>query len=248
MHIFSVVKISFCRISFSGHQNKFCACLDSIPVYWYGSHVILFMCKNCSDISWHQLNLNQSKTNCPKNLNSDGLIVREMGPWPECIFRSLLQFLVMMSMTLRTTKNMCCGLSVVFKITTRLSRIDVRKKSNLSRKNRTTGSPRHVRKIWDWPQPANSDQVEAEAELWGWQRLRSWAQIQSHAETTDHSQKLASAVPVKKIGSRDLIFGLVNSTYIFKVTNHNQHAFNIKYLANFIKNIEHVFAIRNWQI
>ena len=90
MHISSVIKISFCRISFSGHQNKFCACLDSI----YGSRVILVMCKNCSDISWHWLNLNQSKTNCPKNLNSDGLIVREMGPWPECIFRSLLQFLV----------------------------------------------------------------------------------------------------------------------------------------------------------
>ena len=52
------------------------------------------MCKNCSDIRWHRLNSNQSKTNCPKNLNSDGLIVREMGPWPECIFRSLLQFLV----------------------------------------------------------------------------------------------------------------------------------------------------------
>ena len=58
-----------------------------------GSRVILVMCKNCSDISWHQL-LNQSKANCPKNLNSDGLIVREMGPWPKCIFRSLLQFLV----------------------------------------------------------------------------------------------------------------------------------------------------------
>ena len=90
MHISSVIKISFCRISFSGHQNKFCACLDSI----YGSRVILVMCKNCSDISWHRLNLNQSKTNCPKNLNSDGLVVREMGPLPECIFRSLLQFLV----------------------------------------------------------------------------------------------------------------------------------------------------------
>ena len=87
MHISSVIEISFCRISFSGHQNKFCACLDSI----YGSRV---MCKNCSDIRWHRLNSNQSKTNCPKNLNSDGLIVREMGPWPECIFRSLLQFLV----------------------------------------------------------------------------------------------------------------------------------------------------------
>ena len=90
MHISSVIKISFCRISFSGHQNKFCACLDSI----YGSRVVLVMCKNCSDIRWHRLNSNQSKTNCPKNLNSDGLIVREMGPWPECIFRSLLQFLV----------------------------------------------------------------------------------------------------------------------------------------------------------
>ena len=48
---------------------------------------------------------------------------------------------------------MCCGLSVVFKITTRHSTIDVRKKSDLSRKNRTTGSPAHVRKIWDWPHP-----------------------------------------------------------------------------------------------
>ena len=41
--------------------------------------------------------------------------------------------------------------------------------------------------------------------------------------------------PVKKIGSSDSIFGLVNSTYFFKITNHNQHAFNIKYLANLIK-------------
>ena len=41
--------------------------------------------------------------------------------------------------------------------------------------------------------------------------------------------------PVKKIGSRDSIFGLVNSTYFFKITNHNQHAFTIKYLANLIK-------------
>ena len=61
-----------------------------------------------------------------------------------------------MSMTFKTTKNMCCGLSVVFKITTRHSTIDVRKKSDLSRKNRTTGSPGHVRKIWDWPQPEYS--------------------------------------------------------------------------------------------
>ena len=44
-----------------------------------------------------------------------------------------------------------------------------------------------------------------------------------------------ACVPVKKIGSHDSIFGLVNSTYFFKITNHNQHAFNIKYLANLIK-------------
>ena len=91
MHISSVIKISFYSIAFSRHQNKFCACLDSI----YRSRVILVMRKNCSDISWHQLNLNQSKMNCPKNLNSDGLIIREMGPWPYCIFRSLLQFLML---------------------------------------------------------------------------------------------------------------------------------------------------------
>ena len=51
-------------------------------------------------------------------------------------------------------------------------------------------------------------------------------------------------VPVKKIGSRDSILGLFNSTYFCKLTNHIQHAFNIKYLANF----EHVSSIRNWQI
>ena len=80
-------------------------------------------------------------------------------------------------------------------------------------------------------------QVEAEAELQGWQGFRSWALIRSHAETTDHSRKLASVlVPVKKIGSHDSIFGLVNSTYFKKIkTNHTQHTFNIKYLANLIK-------------
>ena len=58
-----------------------------------------------------------------------------------------------MSMTLKTTKNLFFGLSVVFKITTRRSTIDVRKKSDLSRKNRTTGPTGHVRKISDQPQP-----------------------------------------------------------------------------------------------
>ena len=74
------------------------------------------MCKNCSDISWHRLNLNQSKTNCPKNLNSDGLIVSEMGPWPECIFRSLLQFVVLngthVIRSRRNPRSRCAWLTV----------------------------------------------------------------------------------------------------------------------------------------
>ena len=46
------------------------------------------------NISRHRLSLNQSKTNYLKNLDSDGIIVRVMGPWPECIVRSLRQFIV----------------------------------------------------------------------------------------------------------------------------------------------------------
>ena len=52
----------------------------------------------------------------------------------------------------------------------------------------------------------------------------------SFPETREHA-----CVPMKKIGSRDSTFGLVNSTYFFTITNHNQHAFDIKYLANLIK-------------
>ena len=37
-------------------------------------------------------------------------------------------------------------------------------------------------------------QVQAEAELRSWQGFLGWAQIRSHAETTDHSRKLASAL------------------------------------------------------
>ena len=37
-------------------------------------------------------------------------------------------------------------------------------------------------------------QVEAESKLRGWQGFQGWAQIRSHAETTDHSRKLASAL------------------------------------------------------
>ena len=52
----------------------------------------------------------------------------------------------------------------------------------------------------------------------------------SFPETHMHAR-----VPVKKIGSCDSIFGLVNSTYFLKITNRIQHAFNIKSLATLIK-------------
>ena len=82
-----------------------------------------------------------------------------------------------------------------------------------------------------------ANQVEVEAELRGWQGFRGWDRIRSHAETTKSFPETCerARVPMKKMGSRDSIFGLVNSTYSLKVTNHNQHAFNIKYLANLIK-------------
>ena len=35
-----------------------------------------------------QLNLNQNKTNCSKNILSYGICVREMSPWPECNYFS----------------------------------------------------------------------------------------------------------------------------------------------------------------
>ena len=53
------------------------------------------------NISRHRLNFSQSKTNCSKNLNSGGIHFRELGPWPECSFRSLLQFLVYSSNTMK---------------------------------------------------------------------------------------------------------------------------------------------------
>ena len=78
-----------------------------------------------------------------------------------------------------TMKNMCCGLSIVFKITTRRSTIDVRKKSDLSRKNLTTGSPGHVQKIWDRPRPGSlSDlqtHLQTEGQIDGWTNgLTDW--------------------------------------------------------------------------
>ena len=66
---------------------------------------------------------------------------------------------------------------------------------------------------------------------------------QSFPETRERDR-----VPVNNIGSRGSIFGLVNSTYSFEITNHYQHASNIKYLANLIKKYWTYSAIRNWQI
>ena len=52
----NMMKISFCHISFSGHQNKFYACMP----WQQRSRVSYVICKNCSDwliriwISWSQ--------------------------------------------------------------------------------------------------------------------------------------------------------------------------------------------------
>ena len=46
---------------------------------------------------WHKLapaKFESEQNECSKNVNYDGMTVKEIGPWPECIFRSLLQFLV----------------------------------------------------------------------------------------------------------------------------------------------------------
>ena len=45
-----------------------------------------------SEFEWEQLvkrNAQQIYVHCP-----DGIIIREVCPWPKCIFRSLLQFFV----------------------------------------------------------------------------------------------------------------------------------------------------------
>ena len=80
-------------------------------------------------------------------------------------------------------------------------------------------------------------QVEAEAELWGWQGSRGWARIPSHAETTDHSQKLPSALVCRwrRSGHVTRYSAWLIPHIFFKITNHNQHPLNIKHLANFIK-------------
>ena len=80
-------------------------------------------------------------------------------------------------------------------------------------------------------------QVEAEAELRGWQGFRGRAQIRSHAETTDHSRKLASALVCwwSRSGHVTRSSAWLIPHLKKKITNHNQHAFNIKYLANLFK-------------
>ena len=51
MDISSVIKISFCRISFSGHRNKFCPCPDSI----YRSRVSYLSYAKMVATGWHKL-------------------------------------------------------------------------------------------------------------------------------------------------------------------------------------------------
>ena len=72
-----------------------------------------------------------------------------------------------MSMTLKTMKNLCCGLCTVFKIATRHSTVDVWKKSNTSSSwiKGTIGAPRHVRKIWEQPQP---NLIEFNPQIFWW--------------------------------------------------------------------------------
>ena len=62
-----------------------------------------------------------------------------------------------MNMTLKTMKNVLWA-QHSFQNHHQTFTIDVRKKSDLSQKNRTTGSCGDVWKIWDWPQPASSQQ------------------------------------------------------------------------------------------
>ena len=83
------------------------------------------------------------------------------------------------------------------------------------------------------PQPVY--QVEAEAELRGWQGFRGWARIRSHTETTDHSRKLASALVCRWRSGHVTRSSAWLIPHFLKITNHNQHAFNIKYLVNWIK-------------
>ena len=65
------------------------------------------------------------------------------------------------------------------------------------------------------------NQVEDQSELWGRQGFQGRPRIWGPMEATNHSRN-HTRVLVKKIGFCDSIFGLVNSTYHFKITNHNQ--------------------------
>ena len=66
-------------------------------------------------------------------------------------------------------------------------------KSELVKYLKTTFSP-HVRRLHAHNLWYQKQQVEAEAELRGWQGFQGWARIRSHAETTNHSRKSASTI------------------------------------------------------
>ena len=72
-------------------------------------------------------------------------------------------------------------------------------------------------------------QVEEESEIWGQQGFWGRPRIQGYVEATDYSRKLASMLGCQ---SRSLCHVTQSSAWLI---SRNQHAFNIKYLANLIE-------------
>ena len=95
IHISNVMEIShFVVINFLVIRTNFA---HSLTAYVSHANIVAIGWSELElagpNISRHRLNLNQSKTFCLKNLDSDGIIVRDMVPWPEGIVRSLLNLL-----------------------------------------------------------------------------------------------------------------------------------------------------------
>ena len=89
IHMSNVMKIWFCPNSFSGHQKKIYTCLNSIALVCSMQKIVAI---GRSEFEWKLLvkrNAQQIFVYCP-----DGIIIREVCPWSECIFRSLLQIFV----------------------------------------------------------------------------------------------------------------------------------------------------------
>ena len=85
---FVVINFLVIRTNFAHSLRAYVSYVNIVAIGWSELELA------CPNPSRHRLNLNQSKINYSKNLDSDGIIVRDMGPSPECIFRSLRQFIV----------------------------------------------------------------------------------------------------------------------------------------------------------